>query len=194
MPEKVLRRIQLISLEMEKDAVQSLVTGNKELAKTMIERDEEVDRLYFLIVRLVRAALTQPNLGEKYSITPIECLDYRLLASLIEHFADYAASIGNVTISTTINEYDDLKEKIKVIGDLIYQLYQDSFTAFIKKDIMLAESLLGKFQKVKEQLANIDEFILKLGKKERERLTLVVIALTSMCEVCIDVSDLARAR
>lgn len=195
MPEKVLRRVHLISLEMEKDAVESLLSCDRELAETVVERDEEVDRLYFLIVRLVRAALSQPSLGEKLSVTPIECLDYRLLASLLEHFADHAASIGAITASNLQHGlHEEPREILRKIGESIYNFYKGAFTAFLKKDLSLAESTARECRNVKGELAKFEEYLLELEREAREKLTSAVIALNSMCEVCVDIADLARAR
>lgn len=191
-PEKILRRIHLISLEMEKDALDSLITSNIELAKTVIERDEEVDRLYFLIVRLVRAALTYPSLGEKLSITPIECLDNRLLASLIEHFADYATSIGTVAASPMEQALqNDIQTIFSQVNESVYIIYTDAFTAYIKRDLSQAERVTECCHVIKTDIAKIEEQLLFLEKETRERLTSVMIALNSMCEVCIDIADLA---
>jgi phosphate uptake regulator len=38
------------------------------------------------------------GLSEKLGIIPIDCLDYRLAASLVESIGDQAASIGETTI------------------------------------------------------------------------------------------------
>ncbi|MBS7645348.1 MAG: PhoU domain-containing protein [Candidatus Bathyarchaeia archaeon] len=195
MPEKVLRRIHLISLEMEKDAVESLLSSDVELAETVVERDEEVDRLYFLIVRLVRAALSQPSLGEKLSITPIECLDYRLLASLLEHFADHAASIGAIAASNLRHGlHGEPRETLKRIGESIYSFYNEAFAAFLRRDLPLAESTAKECKGIKEDLARFEEHLLQLDKEAREKLTSAVIALNSMCGICVDIADLTRAR
>ncbi|MGC8848901.1 MAG: PhoU domain-containing protein [Candidatus Bathyarchaeia archaeon] len=195
MPEKVLRRIHLISLEMEKDAVESLLSSDAELAKTVVERDEEVDRLYFLMVRLVRAALSQPSLGEKLSITPIECLDYRLLASLLEHFADHAASIGAIAASNLRHDlHGEPGEALRKIGESIYSFYSEAFAAFLKRDLSQAESTARKCRNLKEELARFEEHLLQMDREAREKLTSAVIALTAMCEICVDIADLTRAR
>jgi phosphate uptake regulator len=195
MPEKVLRRIHLISSEMEKDAVESLLSRDAELAETVVERDEEVDRLYFLMVRLVRAAISQPSLGERLSLTPIECLDYRLLAGLLEHFADHAASIGAIAASSLQHGLQgEPEETLRRIGESIYSSYNEAFAAFLKRDLPLAESTAKKCRGLKEELARFEEHLLQLGREAREKLTSAVIALNSMCEICVDIADLTRAR
>ena len=87
-PEKILHRNYVIVAGMTRDAANSFIYGDVELAKSVIERDAESNRLYFLLVRILRTIIQNPRLTEKLGITPIECLDYRLAASLLEGIGD----------------------------------------------------------------------------------------------------------
>ena len=72
----------LVLSRMIRDAANSFVNGDIDLAKNVIERDVENNKFYFLLVRILRTIIQNPRLSEKIGITPIECLDYRLAASL----------------------------------------------------------------------------------------------------------------
>jgi len=87
-PQKILQRNYAIVAGMIRDAANSFVYGDVELAKNVIARDDESNRLYFLLVRILRTIIQNPRLNEKLGLTPIECLDYRLAASLIEGIGD----------------------------------------------------------------------------------------------------------
>ena len=82
-PERILRREHLLASSMHRDVLISLNEGNAPLAKSIIERDEEVDRLYFLLVRLLRMIVRKPHLSLKLGLSMIDCLDYRLMANYI---------------------------------------------------------------------------------------------------------------
>ncbi len=68
-PERILRRLEMLSMPMQLDSVQAFVASNGALAKGVVERDEEVDRWYFLLVRLVRAAISDTYLLEKIKVS-----------------------------------------------------------------------------------------------------------------------------
>ena len=53
-PEKILKRISSISLGMFNDISQALISDDRSNLQTMSNRDDEVDRQYFLLVRLIR--------------------------------------------------------------------------------------------------------------------------------------------
>jgi phosphate uptake regulator len=194
-PDKITRRIHAISSEMEKDSVTSLLQDNKELANTVIERDEEVDRQYFLLVRLVRTALTYPNIAEKLSISPLECLDYRLLASLIEHYADYSVDIAMSTLKVEPKSLPKIfKDNLNDLSRQLYNEYNNSFISVLKNDIELALKVSNFSTEIKDNLNSIQSSILKTQFPNHKILANIFIALNSMCEICIDISDLTKAK
>ena len=84
---------------MIRDATSSFMNGDAELAKNVMERDAESNKLYFLLVRILRTIIQNPRLSEKLKITPIECLDYRLAASLIEGIGDACVQVAQKTMA-----------------------------------------------------------------------------------------------
>lgn len=194
-PDKVSRRIHAISSEMEKDSISSFINEDKALAETVIERDEEVNRQYFLLVRLVRTALTYPHIAEKLSVSPIECLDYRMLASLIEHYADYSVDIANASLKARAARLPrGLKKEFLKVNEGIYEIYTNSFTSVLKRDLELALQVSNESCNIKNKLNEIENSILESKQPDHEILTNIIIALNSMCEVCLDISDLAKAK
>lgn len=92
-PQKILRREYSIASGMHRDSVTDV-----HLAKNVIARDNEVNRLYFLLVRILRTVIQNPDLSEKLGINPIDCLDFHLPASLVESIHDQSACIGEKAI------------------------------------------------------------------------------------------------
>ena len=46
---------------MQRDAVNSFIDGDSSLAKSVIARDDENNRLYFLLVRILRTIIQSPG-------------------------------------------------------------------------------------------------------------------------------------
>ncbi len=97
-PKKAFKRMHMLTKGMFKDAITSILERDPRLSKIVIERDDEVDRLYFLLVRLLRSVSLDPSLAVKLGLTPIDCLDYRVAASLLETVGDDAVEIAKVGI------------------------------------------------------------------------------------------------
>ncbi len=114
---KAMRRMNLITSRMLRDATVAYFTGNRETAEEIIARDDEVDRLFFLIVRELRCAIQYPGMSEKMGITPVEALDFRLAAQYIERIADLAVDIaartGTILDKKLVKRMEPIITKVK---------------------------------------------------------------------------------
>jgi phosphate uptake regulator len=127
---------------MQKDAVSSFARGDAKLAHTVVERDEDVDRLYFLLVRVVRAALTDPAIADKLGTNPIDCLDYRILASLVENFADHATDIAESTWPRSKGKpTDGTIRSIEKAGDALNLMHKEAVEAVFARNLALAQEV-----------------------------------------------------
>lgn len=192
-PERILRRLEMLSMPMQLDSVQAFVSSNGELAKGVVERDEEVDRWYFLLVRLVRAAISDTYLLEKIKVSSVDCLDFRLLASYIETFADYSVTIAeNTQDGVTIpREEQALLEKI---GTSVNAMYRDAVGSVLSRDLKLASSVAPRFRDTKKQLSDAEARVAGSARPLVNHLVAVTIALSRMCEISVDISDLTITR
>ena len=192
-PERILRRLEMLSMPMELDATDAFVNSNIERAKGIIERDEEVDRWYFLLVRLVRAAISDTYLLEKMKVSSVDCLDFRLLGSYIETYADYSVTIAeNTEAKTTIP--NDQHVLLNKIGAAVNTMYRDAVGAVLSRDLKLASSIAPRFQETKKLLAQAEEGIAKAPRPIVNHIVAVLIALNRMSEICVDISDLTITR
>ena len=192
-PERILRRLEMLSMPMELDATQAFVTSNTELAKGVVERDEEVDRWYFLLVRLVRAAISDTYLLEKMKVSSVDCLDFRLLGSYIETFADYSVTVAESTESKA-GIPSDQQVILNKIGASVNSMYKDAVGAVLSRDLKLASSIATRFQESKKLLSQAEAGIGRAPRPLVNHIVAVLIALNRMCEICVDISDLTITR
>jgi len=134
-PEKVLRRQHALVLGMVEDAVNSLVERNVSLARTVIQRDEDVDRHYFTLVRIIRSAIKDPQLARKMGQTNISLLDLRVAAKFLEDSGDQAASMAR---ETTKQEEAGLGQEFRTaflnMGKAIIEIGSSSIEALLSGD------------------------------------------------------------
>lgn len=157
-PEKILRRNYAIFAGMHRDAVSSFVDADCQLAKSVIARDDENNRLYFLLVRILRTIIQNSRLGEKLGLTAIECLDYRLAASLVENMGDACVQIAQKTLEL---KNGGLSEELrKLVCDLqmvCYGAHEQALKAFVSKDISSAENVRQLRKKVETLSVDIEK-------------------------------------
>jgi phosphate uptake regulator len=148
LPEKILQRNYAIVAGMIRDVTNSFANGDLQLAKSVIVRDDESNRLYFLLVRILRTIIQNPRLSEKLRITPIDCLDYRLAASLIEGIGDACVHVAKKTIALEgVKLSGEMQKLFFDLQAVCFEANEQALKAFVTKDISLAEhvrNLRGK--------------------------------------------------
>ena len=100
-PEKCLRRMHLVVRAMQEDAIVALKTGKAALAHDVVQRDQDVDRLYWMVAKQFHQAPGQ-NGGRVSDSDGIATMHgYRLVAKLLERIGDHAERIAG-TFSTIV--------------------------------------------------------------------------------------------
>ena len=191
LPEKLLQRNYAITAGMLRDAANSFINGDIELAKNVVERDEESNKFYFLLVRILRTIIQNPRLSEKLKITPIECLDYRLAASLIEGIGDSCVQVAEKTVALKgVNLTGELQKLIAALQMICYATHEQALKAFLTRNIALAENVRNMREKIDPIYTNI-EFAAKASPKDLMAEVLAVAAfLRQIYERSVDLADL----
>lgn len=187
-PEKIFRRMHMIVLGMHRDAITATIESDSHLSKVVIERDDEVDRLYFLIVRLIRSAVQDPKLANKFHLTPIDCLDYRVAANGLETIGDVAVQIAISSIASKLPEGMD--KKLRGIASLLEEMQEFAVRAFLKSDSNDAGYVVSKYGDFASMLSHLSSET--SGKLEQNRGTILPLfsSLEKIAESSIDIVDL----
>lgn len=194
-PEKILRRAYAIAAGMHRDVVNAFVEGEIQLAKSVIARDNESNRLYFLLVRILRTVIQNPSLSEKLGVGPIECLDYRLVASLVEAMGDECVRMAQKTVELKGAKPD--KELGKLFTDfqgICFDAHEKALTAFLTADIDLAEKVRDMRKIVEKEFACIEGLAQSQSIDVVPRILAIASFLRQMYEHSVDISDLAVPR
>lgn len=194
-PEKILRRGYTIAASMHRDVVNALVDEDLRLAKNVVDRDDEVNRLYFLSVRILRTIIQNPGLSEKLGVRQIECLDYRLAASLVEaigdecvHAAQKIRELNSAKLAT------DLKKAFVNFYTACSEAHEKAVKAFLAGDIGLAEDVRNMRQKVTEIFADIEKIARAQSLDIVPQILAVASALGQIYEHSVDISDLVMPK
>jgi phosphate uptake regulator len=190
-PEKILRRSYAIVSGMNRDVASSLVDGDLQLAKSVIARDDESNRLYFLLVRILRTIIQNPSLSEKLGITPIDCLDYRLAASLVEAIGDASVQVASKTIELNgVKPSEELCKLLVGLQALCFEAHDNALKAFVNKEISLAENV----RNMQEKIAAVSTDIEKIAKNQPIEVMPQILAAASFLrrvyEYSVDLADL----
>ena len=93
-------RMRLVSLTMLEDAVEAFVEDDDALANDVIERDDDVDRLWYLTSRVLRQVLRNPTAATEIGFDRETCFDLQSTARQLERIADHATKIAELALET----------------------------------------------------------------------------------------------
>ncbi|MBU7014314.1 MAG: phosphate uptake regulator PhoU [Theionarchaea archaeon] len=185
--EKALKREYFLASSMHKDLNRAISSQRFGMANDIITRDSEVDKLYFLIVRQLRSALQNTGFAEKVGVSPLECLDVRIVAKNVEEIGDSAE-----TASRNLLEIDsmpeDIAEDMVSFSELAFLMHETAFRAFLDADRAKANLVIEKLDEAVSRKEELDERILKA--EQAVLLGNIVENIEIICEKGSDVADL----
>jgi len=147
----VIKRMHQIGSSMLQDAVESLVTGDEGLAKNVIERDDALDRLYFLLIRLLKMAVRDLRMAEKMGIRPTRCLDLRFAASMMEKIGDKSVEMCDLLISDGQRIPEGAREMSVRMGEL----YREATRALLEGDFGLSSKVTRNRRNVMSEISGL---------------------------------------
>jgi phosphate uptake regulator len=187
--EKILRRMSAIVAGMYRDILEALkLKENRSIRKVISGRDDEVDRQYFLLVRLIRSAMMDQKLAAKLNLSNIDILDYRIAANLLESAGDYIVDLANAIDLSRIKAMD----KIVEAGVLVEKMQEKSVAAFVNNNRSESNVVVKMYDKFTE----IINYIKSSADSKNLESTVAVLNLTySMDKIArcwVDVADLVK--
>ena len=161
-PEKILKRISSLALGMYNDVVTGLISDDKSNLLTLSNRDVEVNRQYFLLVRLIRSSMIDVRLAGAFSLENIDILDYRVAANILENAGDIIVELGNLIANSSLSN-NDLKQLHEIVKDF-EPIAKTSTNAFTQNNRALAIQVISQHNKYQERMS---KFRTSLEKKKQ---------------------------
>jgi phosphate uptake regulator len=191
--ETALTRMCSLARSMHKDALTALIELNYDLAKSVIDLDDEVDRFNLYIVRQLKSAVQEPYEIKEMGLTnPRDCLGYRLVTKSIERVADHAAKIAEkvLTFKNPLNE--SAIKKIKQMSEFADSVLETSTNALFSRNYSLAEEALEKTYEIENLEAEAVNHILKQGftTEEISNLRLILESVKRVAEYANDIAEI----
>jgi len=153
-PQKILKRMSSIAQGMFIDVLDML--QNTDQLASVVDRDSEINRQYFLLVRLIRSAIVDKRLAATFNLVDMDILDYRLAANIIENAGDTIVDITN-TISKSMAFKTIAKSHFNLIYDIakdIEEIQTKSVDAFVSNDRTLAITTIQHHKKLLKKMQN----------------------------------------
>ncbi len=187
-------RMRLIATSMLEDAIHALVENDDERAIDVVERDDDVDRLWLVVSRIFRATLRSPRAAESLGVSREDCFDYHSSARQLERVADHA-----VKISQLARKLGDVPEDV---ADALLALHADtaailekSMDALFADDSTEATDLghdaLESVLEIDEHTRTIDDMLRDLDPVQAQSLGLILDSLSRSADYGGNIAETA---
>ncbi|MEM4495995.1 MAG: phosphate uptake regulator PhoU [Archaeoglobaceae archaeon] len=162
----VIEKMSEVILSMLKDYRETAMVGftGRQLDSVLL-RESEVDRLYFLLLRLLTLA------GREGLMTFFDTMNYRSTVKALERIADHICRIFEVSNNAF------LEEEVVRLVDALERLVRRTLVSFFKSDRKIADEVLEELEKITEHIN-----LLKEKFKEDSRVKLQYQLLLSSLE------------
>ena len=188
-PQNILKRMSSIALGMFSEVVLSLESGDKTNLETIENRDAEINRQYFLLVRLIRSTIMDTRLAGIFNLENIDILDYRIAANTLEIAGDTVVELSQSLIKSNLSkvEIKKLHDFAKDMGEIQIK----SIDSFISNNRTLAINAITLQRKNSTKISKI-----RSSLESKKQISLAFFDLIYMFEKILqswsDITDLVK--
>lgn len=187
-------RMRLVALTMLDDAVSALVEDDDDLGSDVVERDDDVDRLWYMVARVFRSSLRSPAAAATIGIPREICFDYHSSARQLERIADHAAKIA--TLSLELDSIpEDLAEALVELHADAAGVVEQSMDALFEDDPDRATELANLAREaaheIDEHSRTTSRLIRDLGPQEAQLLGLIVDSISRSADYGVNIAETA---
>ena len=188
--EKAVRRMSVLTQSMQEEAVSAI--RKAPVATPADDRDDEVDRLYWLVNKQFHAILRDSTYAAKMGITASQALNYLLAARLIERTADHADRIvRQAQLLPRAKMPDALLERVEKQAKRSTESFQAALQIFFKRNVAQANDLINeneKFQALQERLLRDAA---ELGGETVAHLAFIIESIGRTAAYAADIGEVA---
>ena len=153
--EKAVRRMAIIALSANRDAITALKNKKQELFQNVISAHHDANRLGLYVVRQLKFGIERNLFRELGFRTPKEFLMYRIIVNDIKNIGENAMNIINnlATFQKLIDDHflfikepidEEVYSQMLNFNSLAHQLFEESTKAMFKRAYNDAEKIIAK--------------------------------------------------
>ena len=189
------RRMRLISLSMLGDAIDAMADLDADMARDVIQRDDDVDRLWMVVSRIFRSTLRTPKAAEELGLPREVCFDYQSAARQLERVADHATKIAHLTLEFERPVPGAVMDALYELHAEAHDIVDDGMDALLADDseeaTRLANEARESVQVIDERARRIDELLRDLDPARAHLLGLIVDSVSRSADYGGNIAETA---
>jgi len=190
--ENAITRMRLVSLTMLEDAVEALLEDDDDLAQDVVERDDDVDRLWYMVSRVFRTILRNPSEAAEIGFPRDTCFDFQSSARQLERIADHATKVARLALEideVPAEAADPLQE---LLAEAI-EVPETAMDALLTDDhdeaVELATRARARIDEVGVRARDVDKRLREFTPQAAQALGLVVDSLSRTADYGSNIAE-----
>jgi phosphate uptake regulator len=177
------------------DAIDALADLDADMARDVIQRDDDVDRLWMVVSRIFRATLRTPKAAEELGLPREVCFDYQSAARQLERVADHATKIAHLTLEFEDPVPDEVIDALYELHEETRSTIDDGMNALLAEDTEEATRLANETREsvyeIDERARRIDELLRSLDPARAHLLGLIVDSVSRSADYGGNIAETA---
>lgn len=182
------KRMSSLVFLMFNDLHENLRAAHPETIRDIAARDEDVDKIFFLLSKLFTSRLNLKKASKNDRLSLIEAFYYRLAASELESIGDLIVEIARDL--ETVSFFEEEAEKLRELGLLTRQFIQNSVSSLRLSDIKLANDVLKEEETFEKRLLELNESTSEPALEIIDIFSRIKNHACTIAELTIDLSQL----
>ena len=187
-----IKRMHLMVKSMHEDAIKTLESGNKKIIEEIMLKENDVDRLHWLVARQYNMMLQDIDLAEKMNITLNMASTYFFISRIIERMGDHVVRIAKNVQKITGDKLDKkIKDKIQNASDIALNIFNKSIGSFFRKDIVSSNKNIDSVQTLGTLCEEINSHVTKKTGSIALSVGYITESIRRIGEYAEDLSEIA---
>ncbi|MBI0583492.1 MAG: phosphate uptake regulator PhoU [Methanomassiliicoccus sp.] len=189
---KCIRRMHLIVESMHGDAMTAYVSGDAELARDVIDRDQDVDRLYWMAMKQFVLIQKDRSLSERIGVDVYESFSLNTVGRILERVGDHAVRISRQAVDLADEPKTDVVlTDMRELSVRSVEVLSQAIGAFFHHDIAAANEVIDRAHDLAREGENLVPLLLGSGGKGTMSRTAVMDSLNRTFMYSSDIAEVA---
>lgn len=187
---KIVRRMHIMTRNMLEESLRALKEMDGDLSKTLIARDDDIDRLYWFVEKQHAMIGRNPSFAQKIKTSWLESNVLLSTARALERIADHATRIAHsVALLKSSKISEDVMKKLELLSANAISLLDGSIDALFKKDAALANDCIDSASQLRNKTNAFLEDIMKQKGKIAVGLTFIAESIDRTGGYSADIAE-----
>lgn len=188
---KTIERMRVLVKNMLADCFIALTKRDVSIINDIEIRDNDVDRLEWLISRQMNMAQKDVRVARKLGATPQEIMSNYIIGRILERIGDHAVMIShNVRTLIEDNVDESISDQIVRAGKYAIALFSESVDVLFSQDVQAANANINNIKELVEICREINRIALNQEAETALSISLIAGSIRRTGEYSTDLSEL----